>query len=128
MSSIRMFPDSVINRLLIHTVTLRKRTKVLIDGRWGDYEDTFAEYTIKCIFEPWRRGEVGLFEMKGIGETGDARAWFKKEYIINDVSITIAKRDELLYLDKYYEIKQLFPYIDGTGNRLYEARLERVRP
>ena len=129
MSTIKMFPDSIINRLLIHTVILRKRTKTPItNDRWGDVDDTFVGYTIKCVFEPWRRGEDVIFEMKGVGEVGDARAWFKKEYIVDDVSIVVAKQDEVLYRDVFYEVRQLYPYVDGTNNNMFEARLEKVRP
>ena len=127
MSSIRMFPESIMNRLLIHTVTLRKRSKTLIDGHWRDQEDTFSEYEVKCVFQPWRRGEDLLFELKGVGEVGDARAWFKKEYETEDGTISVALEDEVYYEGFYYEIKQLYPYIDGTGNKMYEARLEKVR-
>lgn len=128
MSSIRMFPDSIINRLMIHTVTLRKRVKIPIaNDRWGDQDDTFTDYTIKCVFHPWRRGEDILFEMKGVGEVGDARGWFKKEYIVDDVTIIVANEDEIIHEGDYYEIKQLYPYIDGTGNKMFEARLEKVR-
>jgi hypothetical protein len=79
------------------------------------------------MFQPWRRGEDIIFDLKGVGEIGDARAWFKKTYNTVTGDITVEKQDEVFYEGSYYEIKQLYPYIDGTGNKLYEARLERVR-
>jgi len=96
MSSLRLFPDSIINRLLIHTATLRKKTKTVIDDKWGDAEVTWTEYEIKCVFQPWRRGEDIISELKGIAEVGDARAWVKKEYETEDGTIIVEKADELM--------------------------------
>lgn len=127
MSSLRLFPDSIINRLLIHTVTLRKTTKTVLSDKWGDTERTWIEYEIKCMFQPWRRGEDLISELKGIAEVGDAKAWVKKEYETKDGTITVEKEDEMLYEGKYYRVVQTFPYVDGTGARLYELRLEMIR-
>lgn len=128
MSSLDLFPDSIIDSILIHTVTLRKRTTTPIDDKWGDQVPTYTEYEITCIFEPWRRGEDILFELKGVGERGDARAWLKKEYETVDGTIVVAHEDELIWEGDNYAIKQLYPYKDGRDGRLYEARLEKIQP
>lgn len=127
MSTIRLFPDSIINRLLIHTVTLRKRTKTPIESRWGDSEHTWVEYEIKCMFDHWRRGEELISELKGIADVGDARAWVKKEHETEDGTITAEKNDELVHEGEYFRIIQRLAMIDGTGGRMYELRLEKVR-
>ncbi len=127
MSSIRMFPDSIIRRMMIHTVTLRKRVKVEQSDKWGDAETDFTEYEIKCVFEPWRRGEDLIFSPKGIGELGDARAWIMKEYETEDGPISVEKDDEITYEGDNYVVMQLFPYVDGTSGKMFEVRLEMVR-
>jgi len=126
MSSLDLFPDSLIDAILIHTATLRKRTLTIPNDKWGDGVPSFIEYEIPCFFEPWRRGEDILFELKGVGERGDARAWFKKIYETEDGDIVVAHEDEIVWEGNYYAIKQLYPYKDGGDGRMYEARLEKI--
>ena len=127
MSNLRLFPDSIIRRLMIHTATLRKKTRTVLDDNFGDAEHTWTEYEIKCMFDHWRRGEELISELKGLADVSDARAWTMKEYETEDGNITPEKDDELVHEGEYYKITQRVPLIDGTGGRMYELRLERVR-
>jgi len=116
---------TILSKLLVHDVTLKKITETTEDTIWGTTSETVTEYTIKAYIAP-----VTLEDLRwlpsGPYSSGDARGYFYTQYTSGGTTIEVKPDDIIVYNGVEYVVDSISDY--EWNFKFRSAYLRRIVP